>query len=383
MKNKYDDYSILTDFENLYRAYKESRKGTRWKDGVARYSSRALECTLALKRLLEEQRYIPKTHKSFYVYEPKKREIISSQFYEKVMQRALCDYILKPVLMPTIIADNYASQAGKGTHYGLDRLSKMLRKYYINNGTEGYILKGDIKHYFPSTDHEMLKSLYRKYFEDPKILNLIDLIIDSWYDKEESKDGRLRGVPLGFDLSQISGVFILSKMDHMIKDQMGVKYYGRYMDDFFVISKTKEELYMILDAIKKTLSEMGYQLNKKTAIFPIRNGIDFLGFHTYITESGKVIRKIRAKSKNRERRKLKKLKGLLGQQDSKINFEDVRTSYQAWRAHASHGNCYYLIRKMDAYFDNLFQDHIGDDRSKAFSGKPIRKKKGKGICQKG
>lgn len=375
MKNPYDNFDILTDFDNLYRAYKKARQGTRWKDGTAIYCARALECTLALKNMLNNGRFKPKVRRTFFIYEPKKRRIVASEFYEKVAQRALCDEVLKPALMPTLIADNYASQEGKGTHYGLERLAEQLRNFYRKNGTDGFILKGDIHHYFPSTDHEMLKALYRKYFEDARILQFIDTIIDSWKDEEESKDGKERGTPLGFDLSQISGVFALSKMDHHIKDERGIKYYGRYMDDFFVIAKTKVELYDILGEIKEILSEMGYSVNDKTAIFPISAGIDFLGFHTYITESGKVIRKVRAKSKNRERRKLKKLKELLEKEDSKITFEDVRTSYQAWRAHAAHGNCYYLIQKTDAYFDGLFAEYLKDNPGKAFSGKPIKSKK--------
>ena len=375
MKNEYDNYDLLTDFDALYRAYMKARSGTRWKDGTALYCMRALECTLALKELLEQERFKPKVRRTFYVYEPKKRLIVASEFYEKVAQRALCDEILKPALMPKVIADNYASQEGKGTHYGLERLEEQLRHFYRRHGTNGFILKGDIRHYFPSTDHEMLKALYREYFEDPRLIRFIDTIIDSWKDEDESDDEHDRGTPLGFDLSQISGVYILSKLDHYIKDDRGIKYYGRYMDDFFVIAETKAELYDILEEIKRIIGEMGYQVNEKTAIFPISSGIDFLGFHTYITDTGKVVRKVRAKSKNRERRKLKRLKELLERDDSKIEFEDVRTSYQAWRAHAAHGNCYYLISKMDAYFDDLFKDHIKDDKAKAFSGKPIKTKR--------
>lgn len=375
MKNKYDNYEILTDFDVLYRAYKKARSGTRWKDGTAIYCMRALECTLALKEMMEEERFKTKVRRTFYIYEPKKRLIVASEFYEKVAQRALCDEILKPALMPKVISDNYASQEGKGTHYGLYRLEEQLRHFYRRHGTNGFILKGDIRHYFPSTDHETLKNIYREYFEDERLLKFIDTIIDSWKDEEESDENHDRGVPLGFDLSQISGVYILSKLDHYIKDECGIKYYGRYMDDFFVIAETKAKLYGILNDIKRIIGEMGYSVNEKTAVFPISAGIDFLGFHTYITETGKVIRKIRAKSKNRERRKLKRLKGLMEKEDSKIGFEDVRVSYQAWRAHAAHGNCYYLISKMDTYFDDLFKDYIKGDQTKAFSGKPIKTKR--------
>lgn len=96
----------------------------------------------------------------------------------------------------------------------------------------------------------------------------------------------------------------------------------------------------------------GLALNQKTNIFPLRNGIDFLGFRTYMTDTGKVIRKIRRKSKNNMRRKLSKMAKL--HKSGQIEIEAVNQSYQSWRAHAAKGNCYYLIQSMDQHFGNLY-----------------------------
>lgn len=378
MKNKYDNFDILTDFDNLYKAYMLCARGVRWKDGTIRFSSRAYECVLYLKNHLIDGTFITKPRREFYVYEPKKRRIIASEFAEKVVQRCLCDNIIKPVLFPKVIYGNYASQQGKGQHFGLNHLKSCLRRYYQKNGIEGYILKGDIRHYFPTMEHEQIKAMFREHFEDERILKVIDMTIDSWCDPEESTDEVKRGMALGFDLSQICGVFQLNKLDHYLLEERKVHFYGRYMDDFFVIARTKEELRDIKNDIDKRLSEYGHCLNKKTHIFPIRQGLDYLGFHTYITESGKVVMKLRQKSKNKQRRKLRKLKDFI--KEGRLTFDDVWSSYQSWRAHAMNGNTYYLVLNMDKYFDELFKEYL-EGTDKGFMNKP-KTKKGKRKCRK-
>lgn len=106
--------------------------------------------------------------------------------------------------------------------------------------------------------------------------------------------------------------------------------------------------------IEQYVARLGLRMNKKTNIFPLRNGIDFLGFHTYLTESGKIIRKVRRSSKCNAQRKLKKQRGLLDRE--KISLSDIEQSYGSWRSHAEKGNCYHLIQKTDSLFQNLFKE---------------------------
>lgn len=106
--------------------------------------------------------------------------------------------------------------------------------------------------------------------------------------------------------------------------------------------------------IEQYVARLGLRMNKKTNIFPLRNGIDFLGFHTYLTESGKIIRKVRRSSKSNAQRKLKKQRGLLDRE--KISLSDIEQSYGSWRSHAEKGNCYHLIQKTDSLFQNLFKE---------------------------
>ena len=125
------------------------------------------------------------------------------------------------------------------------------------------------------------------------------------------------------------------------------------MDDFYLIHEDKEYLKYCLREIEKHLEGIGLQLNQKTQIFPLRHGIDFLGFHTYLTESGKVIRKLRRGSKNKMRKKIRNYKSRL--EKGKITHKEVEQSYKSWKAHASHGNCYYLTSKMDQYYNKYIK----------------------------
>lgn len=185
----------------------------------------------------------------------------------------------------------------------------------------------------------------RKYIKDPDILWLVDLIVDSTENP---------GIPIGNQTSQWFAVMYLSGMDHFIKEKLGIRYYGRYMDDFYLIHEDKAYLQYCRGEIERYVARLGLRMNKKTNIFPLRNGIDFLGFHTYLTESGKIIRKVRRSSKCNAQRKLKKQRGLLDRE--KISLSDIEQSYGSWRSHAEKGNCYHLIQKTDSLFQNLFKE---------------------------
>ena len=339
-------YEKMTEFESLYKAFNKAKLGQRDKASVAKFENNLMEAILYLQYLLRTGRYRISGYYEFYVYEPKKRLVKATSFKDKVVQQALCEEVVKPILQNKLILDNYASQPGKGTHFGLDRLNKFLRNYYfsrknkgIPNPADGYILKCDIRKYFYNIRHKDIKKMIDRYFEDKKVRLLIYQIIDSDSDP---------GIPIGNQLSQWLAVLYLNEMDHMIKEKLGIKYYGRYMDDFYLVHEDKEYLKYCLKEIKKHLDGIGLELNQKTQIFPLRHGIDFLGFHTYLTETGKVIRKLRKYSKDKMRKKIRKHKKL--QVKGLANSKEIELSYKSWKAHASHGNCYNLIKRMDEYY---------------------------------
>lgn len=173
---------------------------------------------------------------------------------------------------------------------------------------------------------------------------LLWLIIDSTPDP---------GVPIGNQSSQLLALLYLDGFDHWLRDDLGLVY-GRYMDDFYIISSDKLLLRDILKQIRAYIEPLGLRLNGKTQIFPLKNGIDFLGFHTYLTSTGKVVRKVRAKSIDNMKRKIRKFRGLVDRK--KMTLESVAQSYASWTGHISHGNTYHLRQSMDAYFFAYFPE---------------------------
>lgn len=333
------DFETMCSFENLYDAYKKARSGKRDKAACAEFELRTLDNIAKLREELVNKTYKMQKYNTFLVHEPKERVVMASSFRDRIVQHSLCDNVFQKRILPHFIYDNYASQKGKGTHFGLRRLHKFMHQYYCNHGSEGWILKGDISKYFYSIDHDILKRQVQKLIQDKDILNLCNLIIDSTEGK---------GLPIGNQTSQSFALLYLNDLDHLIKDKMGIKYYGRYMDDFYIIMPEKEKLKKMLEIVKQEVEKLGLSLNPKTQIFPLKNGIDFLGFHSYLTESGKIVKKIRRRSKNNAKRRLRKL--LLMRKNGKISKEKVLQSYDCWMNHAKHGNTYHLRKNIEEEF---------------------------------
>ena len=281
---------IVTNYENLYRAYKKAKTGKGFNSSTAKFSTMALDGISALKEQLENQTYRMSPYNEFKIYEPKERVIKSCSFKDKVVQHCLCDNILLPTLEKVFITDNYAGQIGKGTLFGMDRLKKHMLDFYQIHGTEGWILKCDISKFFYSIDHEILKGIIDRYFPDEYLVWLNHLFIDS-------TDGL--GLPLGNQVAQVYALLMLHSVDCLCVNKLGLKFYGRYMDDFFMIHRDKEYLKKCLAAITDEVEGLGLKLNGKTQIVPFKKGISFLGFHHYVTPDGKYIRKLKGENKRK------------------------------------------------------------------------------------
>lgn len=228
----------------------------------------------------------------------------------------------------------------KVTDFALDRLSFFLRDYFKNNGTNiGYILKADIHHYFPSIDHKCLKWKMRKVVKDKDILNLIEKIIDSFSDE----DGK--GLPMGNQTSQLFALYYLDQLDRQVKEHQHIKYYLRYMDDIVLIHKDKEYLKYCLNHMREVVEdELGLEFNSKTQIFPIKNGVDFLGFHFYMTDTGKVIRKLKTASKKKYKKRMKLMKYQYS--NGTIELEEINRVLPGFNGHLQRGHTYKLRKQV-------------------------------------
>ena len=285
-------FSEICTFSVLYKAYLAARRGKRSRAATANYEVHLLANIVNLVYILQTKIYRPGLFRVFYVYEPKKRLVQAPAFVDKVVQHALVDNLIYERITNSFILDNYASQKGKGLHFGLDRLRGFFTEYWNKYRTaEGWVLKADVRHFFASIDHDKLKEKLKRLDLEPIVFDLLCTYIDS-----------TDGLPLGYQTSQLFALLFLDEFDHFVKERLHIRWYGRYMDDFFLIHPDKDYLIYCLEEIKKFLVPLGLELNHKTAVFPLSQGIDFLGFRTYMTDSGKVVRKIRRESKSRIRR---------------------------------------------------------------------------------
>ena len=355
------DFEKVIDFENMYKAYRKSKCGKGFKTGCAKFSAMALDGVQTLIEQLKSKTYTVSKYNEFKVYEPKERLIQTTSFKDKVVQHSLCDNVLLPRMQEIFILDNCAGQKGKGTLFGLDRLSVHMKSFYDQYGHNGYILKCDITKFFYNISHSQLKEIIRYHFGyDKDICWLCELFVDSTEGK---------GIPLGNQINQGLALLYLDGMDKLIKYQLGIERYGRYMDDFYLIHHNEEYLKYCLEVITEYLKTLDLTLNGKTQIFPFKNGVSFLGFHTYITADGKVIRKVKNENKrNAQRKYLKMAKKVAAGELPREKFD---ASYIAYKNHISHGNCYRISKAFDEMVYGIIEKETPPADGNQQSGKQI------------
>ena len=341
------DFEKVMDFENLYRAFRRSKRGKGYKKSSARFDAAALDGINALRAQLRDKTYRVSAYNEFTVYEPKERLIQTASFKDKVIQHSLCDNVIMPHLQKVFLYDNCAGQKGKGTLFGLDRLSEQMQQFYRRYGYEGYILKCDIAKFFYSISHEQLKDIVHYHFPDPDIQWLCDLFIDSTEGK---------GIPLGNQVNQGFALLYLDGMDKLIRCELGIEYYGRYMDDFYLIHPSKDYLRHCLEVITAYLETLELSLNGKTQVFPFKNGVSFLGFHTYIARDSTPIRRLKNQNKRNAQKKFVRMARLVA--EGRLPRKKFQASYNAWKNHISHGNCYRLGQAMDAKIENILSGTV-------------------------
>lgn len=228
-------YEIMHDFDKLYEAYKKCRRGKMQKTEVIQFELNLSEELVRLKQELGTKTYHLGQYYHFTIYDPKKREIQALPFRDRIVQHNLCDNILGPLMERHLIYDNSACRKGKGTHFAMERLTLFFREYYKKYGADGYILKCDIRRYFDSIDHKVLKTKLTRIIKDKDVLNLLENIIDS-YGKTPG-----RGLPMGNQTSQWFALYYLDGLDRLVKEKYGIKYFTRYMDDCIIIHRDKQQ----------------------------------------------------------------------------------------------------------------------------------------------
>jgi len=369
---------IVCDANNLYRAYKASVKGSKWKETTQKFMMNFLRYIISIQEdLISRNLQNGKTDEFSLSERGRIRPITSLQTKDRIIRHVLCDDVLLPKVRKHIIYDNGASIKGRGISHSRKRFEIHLHKYYKMYGNEGYILFGDFSKFYDNIIHEIAKKELLKLFDNDGFIDWLltiifnDFRIDVSYMSDEEYescmndtfnklDYRLipkelltgekwmdKSVNIGDQLSQIIGIYYPYRIDNYVKYVRSQKFYGRYMDDWYIMNPNKEELKDLLDNIRIIANELGIHINnKKTHIIKISSTYKYLQVKYTLTKDGKVIKRINPARITAMRRKLKKLVVKVKSRD--ICYENVENMFRGWM-----GSFYKLLSKQQR--ENLIQ----------------------------
>lgn len=260
-------FSKITNIDNLHLAYTKARKNKGKRKEVLDFELQCISFLTKLQQQLTIKSYRTSKYHTFTIYEPKERIIYKLPFYpDRIVHHAIMN-ILEPIWVSTFIKNTYSCVKGRGIHAAVKDIKKDLKDI---NGTK-YCLKLDIKKFYPSIDHDILKIIIRKKIKDKELLWLLDEIIDS-----------TDGVPIGNYLSQFFANLYLTYFDHWLKETKKVKYYYRYADDIVILHSDKNYLYLLFKEVKEELSKLKLEVKSNYQIFPLDSrGLSFVGYVFY------------------------------------------------------------------------------------------------------
>lgn len=351
-------YQAVITSDHIEVAYKIIRKNTKHREKLFRYEMFYLSNIIQIKWLLEMKKYKHEPYNIFLIQEPKYRIIMSEQLKDKIINHLISNYVLSPLIDPLLVSSNVATRKNKGTKAGI----KYLEKYILElkqKHEKIYVLKCDIKKYFYNIDHEILLHKVSKIVKDKDLFQIIQNIVYSINEfnvNEEIKKAvtkeieRLKknkhidqnrikelenipmykegkGLPIGNMSSQLLAILYLNDLDHFIKEKLHIKYYIRYMDDFLLFHYDKEYLKKCLMQIYLFLQKEELELNKKTQIYDLSKGVNFLGYR-FILKGQKLYQLMSGQNKRKISRKLNWLK----KRNSK-HYEPVKASYKGYFMH--------------------------------------------------
>jgi retron-type reverse transcriptase len=241
-------------------------------------------------------RYQPGAYEAFNISDPKPRSIHKASVRDRLLHRAICR-LLYPFFDRTFIGDSYSCRLEKGTHKAVKQFQKYFNKVSRNNTRNCWALKGDIRKFFASIDHDILLGILAEYIPDNDIMWLLRQVINSFHVGENNK-----GLPLGNLTSQLFANIYLNKFDQFVKHKLKAKYYIRYADDFVILSENKGWLVQQISLIREFLSDnLALELHPhKLFLRTVSSGLDFLGWVNFPDH-----RVLRRATKDRMFRKLK------------------------------------------------------------------------------
>ena len=336
-------YSRVYSWFNLLLAHHDAALGKRSQEAAAGFEYHLEDNLITLQEELQTKTYYPGAYSSFYIHEPKRRLISAAPFRDRVVHHALCN-VIEPVFERSFVADSYANRVGKGTHRALDRAQYYARRYR-------YLLQCDVRQFFPSIDHVILRRILARKIRDPDVMWLVDRILESgvgvlseeyemvWFPGDDLLAAcRPRGLPIGNLTSQFWANCTLNPFDHFVKRELRCPAYVRYVDDMLLFGDDKRQLWEWKRAVMERLAALRLTIHEERAqVRPVTEGFPFLGFVVYP-----------------HRRRLKRRKGVAYARKfrnlardcaaGRMPLERLVASARGWASHASHGDTLGLRR---------------------------------------
>ena len=291
MKREGNLFELMCSKENIRLAIASAMKGKSHYSEVTHVAENMDKCIDELHVLLLNKEFCNSEYEIFQKQSGDKlREIYKLPFYPDRIVHHCIVQVLQPMWTKLLIRDTYSTIPGRGIHDGVRRINKALKDV---NGTR-YCLKLDVKKYYPSIDHDVLKLILQRKIKDGDVLDLLYEIIDS-----------TNGIPIGNYVSQWFGNVYLAYFDHFCKEQLKCKYYFRYCDDIVILDADKGRLHAILVAINDYLNnELNLTVKSNFQVFPTAvRGIDFLGyrfFHTHTLVRKRIVKQMKRKLNNQK-----------------------------------------------------------------------------------
>lgn len=336
----------IIGYDALWESAMKCQRGVRWKPSVKQFIINAPEEIARMHDKLARGEWKNGRPRPILITYPKRREGLSIPFRDRVYQRSINDNLLYPEMTRHFIHANCACQQSKGTSYARKLLRKYLWNHYCHYGADGYILQIDISGYYPNMRHDIVKRCFGRYIHG-QAFDMICDVLDSQYSGDV-------GYNPGSQMVQIAGISVLNNIDHYIKERLHVRHYLRYMDDFVLIHPNRKYLAFCLEQIKIRLAQIGFTVNdRKTKIIPLRDGWRFLGFDYRLTDTGKVLMFVPGEAVKHERRKLRRMVAKCKR--GEMQRAKVDQCYASWKAHASQGDSYKLLQRMDEYYRDLWK----------------------------
>jgi len=335
-------YGQVYDWDNLYLAYRKARKGKRGRQPAASFEFDLEQNLVQLQEELAARTYQPGSYQSFYIHEPKRRLISAAPFRDRVVHHALCN-IIEPIFERSFIHDSYANRVGKGTHRALDRAQHYSRRFR-------YVLQCDVRQFFPSIDHALLRATLVRRIADPDILWLIDRILDSGSGVlSEAYDpvyfpgddlfalNRPRGLPIGNLTSQFWANCYLNPLDHFVKRSLNCLGYVRFVDDLLLFANDSATLWRWHAALVGEMADLRLSFHPGAHPRPVAEGMPFLGFIVFPTH-----RRLKRRKGIHFQRRFKALR--LAYQRGEATFDQTQASVQGWVNHVRYADTWGLRR---------------------------------------